>query len=137
MSIQAEIARIKNAKSEIKMAIESKGISIPENTSLSNYASKILEIKASGENLVINNVKVPITAWEDDYTHENFFFKATLQLDNVTEDHFPIVALSPSDSQEGVVSSIAETFNGGIYLYSSIKPIEEILIYTIFCIKAV
>lgn len=45
MSVQSEIDRINGAKSQIKMAIEDKGVSIAEGSSIGEYAVKISEIK--------------------------------------------------------------------------------------------
>lgn len=48
MSIQSEIDRISTAKAELKSAIESKGVSVPENTSLSDYGDLVEQIQQGG-----------------------------------------------------------------------------------------
>ena len=48
MSIQTELTRITNAKSAIKAAIESKGVTVPDATLLDGMASLIESIEAGG-----------------------------------------------------------------------------------------
>ena len=48
MSIQTELARIKNAKAAIKAAIEGKGVTVPNGTLLDGMASLIESIEAGG-----------------------------------------------------------------------------------------
>ena len=44
MSIASEITRLQGAKAAIKAAIEAKGVSVPSETTLDGYATKIAEI---------------------------------------------------------------------------------------------
>ena len=48
MSIQTELARITNAKSAIKTAIEGKGVTVPDGTLLDGMAALIESIEAGG-----------------------------------------------------------------------------------------
>lgn len=48
MSIQTELSRIINAKAAIKVAIEGKGVTVPESTLLDGMASLIESIEAGG-----------------------------------------------------------------------------------------
>lgn len=62
MSIQSEITRIENAKSSIKSAIESKGVSVPANAKIDDYGDLVNQITQDGSggetggNLYINNL---------------------------------------------------------------------------------
>lgn len=47
MSIQSEVDRIGTAKNAIRNAIEAKGVSVPSNASIDDYAEKISEISYS------------------------------------------------------------------------------------------
>lgn len=49
MAISDEITRLQNAKSQIKTAIENKGVTVPEGTTLDGYSPLINEIKTQGE----------------------------------------------------------------------------------------
>ena len=48
MSIQSEIDRIALAKNAIRNAIEAKGVSVPQEVSIDDYASKVDAIQAGG-----------------------------------------------------------------------------------------
>lgn len=52
MSIQTELARITNAKSAIKTAIEGKGVTVPDGTLLDGMAALIESIEAGGGNVI-------------------------------------------------------------------------------------
>lgn len=47
MSIQTEINRLNQAKTDLKAAIEGKGVAVPNTTSLDGYAAKVAEIVAA------------------------------------------------------------------------------------------
>lgn len=47
MSLEKKIINLANIKEEIRKAIASKGVPVPEGTSFSEFAAKILEIKVS------------------------------------------------------------------------------------------
>lgn len=48
MSIASEITRLQNAKADIKESIESKGVTVPANETLSNYSNYIDSIQTGG-----------------------------------------------------------------------------------------
>lgn len=48
MSIQSEIDRISAAKNAIRNAIEAKGVSVSQEVSIDDYASKVDAIQAGG-----------------------------------------------------------------------------------------
>lgn len=48
MSIQSEVDRIGTAKNAIRNAIEAKGVSVPSDASIDDYAEKISEIPTGG-----------------------------------------------------------------------------------------
>ena len=52
MSLQSELSRLAAAKADIKAAVERKGVSIPEGTTLDGYAAKIDEISTLSSSLV-------------------------------------------------------------------------------------
>ena len=57
MSIQSEITRLTTAKSSIKTAIESKGVSVPADTALGDYATLINNIQTGGGISVPNPIE--------------------------------------------------------------------------------
>ena len=58
MSISTEIARLQNAKDDIKTSIESKGVTIPNGTTLDDY-SKYIDNIEEGENIYDYFLEVP------------------------------------------------------------------------------
>lgn len=53
MSIASEIARLQNAKSSIKTAIENKGVQVPSNALLDTFATYIAQITGGSSNITI------------------------------------------------------------------------------------
>lgn len=49
MSVQSEITRLQNAKTALKTAIESKGVTVPSNTKLDGYADLVESISGGGD----------------------------------------------------------------------------------------
>lgn len=65
MSIQTDLARIKNAKAAIKAAIEGKGVTVPNGTLLDGMAALIESIEAGGGGVTSITGTVTITgSWE-------------------------------------------------------------------------
>lgn len=62
MSIQSEVDRIGTAKNAIRNAIEAKGVSVPSDASIDDYAEKISEIETGGK-VEVNKTKIDITAY--------------------------------------------------------------------------
>lgn len=48
MSVQSEITRLQNAKTALKTAIESKGVTVPSSTKLDGYADLVDSIESRG-----------------------------------------------------------------------------------------
>lgn len=60
-------------------------------------------------------------SWTEVDTHaaEGFPFRAQIALTGVTVNHFPQVVFSITDAQSGKFAPIAETYNGGVYIYAA------------------
>lgn len=48
MSVKDEITRLNNAKTDMRNALENKGVSVPSNEKISNYANYINKIQTDG-----------------------------------------------------------------------------------------
>ncbi len=79
----------------------------------------------AGEIAVLSfaDVIVPATSWENDDTYSEYPYRASILLDNVTAEHFATVVFSVADAIAGQYAPVAETYDGGIYIYSN-EPIE-------------
>lgn len=133
MSIQAEILRLQKAKNDLKTAIEKTGVIIPDTAKIDEYYNYI-QVYNSNYN-VFKDVKIQSEDWIEDSTYPDYWLRANIILENVTSSHFPIVVLEPRFSQDMGISTIADSYDGGIYLYSSSIPEEIINISTIICMK--
>lgn len=73
------------------------------------------------------------SAFSENTAYEDYPYRAAVALDGVTESMIPEVVLSVSDAISGLFAPIAETYNGGIYLYAADIPENDMVIPTIIC----
>lgn len=69
MSIQTELARIKNAKYAIKTAIEGKGVTVPDSTMLDGMASLIESIESGAGGGFVSGTITPASSAVQTITH--------------------------------------------------------------------
>ena len=75
----------------------------------------------------------PMWTEVDAHADEGFPYRAQIALSGVTANHFPQVVFSIADAQSGQYAPIAETYNGGVYIYASEAIAEGTTIPCIFC----
>lgn len=85
--------------------------------------------------LVFNNVSVAKTAFVADSTYTDFPYRASIALTGVIQSMIPEVVFSVTDAMSGILAPVAETYNGGIYIYASDVPENAVSIPTILCWK--
>ena len=90
---------------------------------------------ASSTNLIFTNVTVAASAFEYDGSYSPFDYKAAVTLTGVTSSMIPFVSYSISDVEDGNFAPSAESYNGGIYLYSNRVPSAAITIPTILVVS--
>lgn len=81
------------------------------------------------------NTSVPASAFVADSTYEDFHYRASVPLSGVISTMIPEVVLALSDAVSGNFAPIAESFNGGVYLYAVDVPGADIIIPTILAWK--
>lgn len=81
--------------------------------------------------LQFTNTAVSASSFVGDTTYTDYPFRASVPLDGVIQSMIPEVVLSLSDSTGGLFAPIAESYNGGIYLYSTSVPDSDLIIPTI------
>ena len=74
-----------------------------------------------------------VSTWVADETYADFGYRASVALTGVTSDSFAQVVFSVADAMSGNYAPVAETYNGGIYLYS--KENTEITVPTIYVLN--
>ena len=84
--------------------------------------------------LAFTDVSVPSSAWQEDETYGNYPFRAAVTLEGVTEDFAPSVSFAPEDVLENIFAPVAESYDGGIYIYACESPAETVTIPAIVCI---
>ena len=85
--------------------------------------------------LQFNNVSVSMADFVTDTTYEDYPFRASVALEGVVESMIPEVIFGLSDATNGLFAPVAETYNGGVYLYATDKPEGNTVIPTIICWK--
>lgn len=83
--------------------------------------------------IIVNNKAVSKSAFIADATYEDFGFRAAVHLVGVTSTMIPEVTLSVSAMAQASFAPVAESYNGGIYIYADAQPESDIVIPTIIC----
>ena len=85
--------------------------------------------------LQFNNVLVEASLFVSDTTYEDYPFRATVPLAGVLESMIPEVIFSLFDATSGLFAPVAESYNGGVYLYTSDLPEADVTVPVIICWK--
>ena len=81
--------------------------------------------------LQFSNVSVSTLDFVSDTTYQDFPYRASIALSGAIESMIPEVVLSVDDALSGNYSPVAESYNGGVYLYAGSPPDADITIPTI------
>ena len=85
--------------------------------------------------LQFNSVSVAVSKFVSNDTYEDYPFRASVALEGVQSTMIPEVIFSMADAISGNFAPVAESYNGGVYLYAADKPEGNIVIPTIICWK--
>ena len=85
--------------------------------------------------LQFSNVSVAVSKFVADSTYEDYPLRASVALDGVLETMVPEVIFSLTDAISGNYAPVAQTYNGGIYIYAAEAPEAAVTIHTIICWK--
>lgn len=85
--------------------------------------------------LQFNNVSVAVSKFVSNTAYEDYPFRASVALEGVLSSMIPEVIFSMADAISGNFAPVAESYNGGVYLYATDKPEGKIVIPTIICWK--
>ena len=81
--------------------------------------------------LQFRNVTVPKGAFVSNTTYQDFPYRASIALSGAIKSMIPEVVLSVDDALSGNYAPVAESYNGGVYLYAGSPPDADITIPTI------
>lgn len=70
------------------------------------------------------------------YADSGYNFRIALALDGVSGSMTPEVVFGVKDATSGNFAPVAETYGGGVYIYSATRPTEDIVVPTIICWRA-
>lgn len=84
------------------------------------------------DTISFQNVTVPVSAWTEDTTLEDYPYRAAIACAGVTSDLRPFVEFSDTDKDSGILSDDANCYDGGVYIYASELPAAEITILNIY-----
>lgn len=93
------------------------------------------KLSADAVRLRFENVGVEISQFVNDSTYQAYPFKAQIELTNVTSSMRPDVCFSMIDATSGVFAPVADSYNGGIYIYASQAPKAKITIPVIDLVR--
>lgn len=82
-----------------------------------------------------NDVSVEVADFVADATYEDFPFRASVPLKGVIESMIPEVIFGLLDATSGLFAPVAESYNGGVYLYASDVPEADVMVPVIICWK--
>lgn len=83
--------------------------------------------------LMFTNTVVQATAFIADATYTDYPYRASVALSGVISGMVPEVILGLEDATSGLFAPVAESYNGGVYIYASSAPSASITIPTIIC----
>ena len=83
--------------------------------------------------LPFTNKTVATSAWVSDTSYTDFPYRAAVACEGVTAKHYAEVSFSPADAMSGSFAPVAESYDGGVYLYASEIPEAALTIPTIVC----
>lgn len=130
MSIQSEVDRIGIAKNAIRNAIEAKGVSVPSDASIDDYAEKISEIRSVP---VGNSVTIDASN-----TSSSAVYCVTYNVNTESFDGIPLYAANRYDFNASIGSffivaydSYSTTYTGPYGLVLVDRPHNDILIFKV------
>lgn len=101
---------------------------------VSNNETAITQLTRNKQDNILEftSAEVLSSMWTSDNTYADYPYKAMVALNNVSATMTPIVSYSLADSLSGNYAPIAETYDGGIYIWS--KTNVGITIPSILCV---
>lgn len=111
------------------------GISDPANE---NDAVNLKTLNAAVDKinkLQFTGVTVAASKFVDNTTYEDFPKRAAVSLSGVTASMIPEVIFGLADAIGGNFAPVAETYDGGVYIYAADVPKADVTIPTIICWK--
>lgn len=94
-----------------------------------------VDTAAEKRKLPFANVTVAASAFGSNGTYTDYPYRASVALSGVTTGMIPEVIFALSEAVSGNFAPVAQTYNGGVYIWAAEKPSASITIPTIICWK--
>ena len=106
---------------------------------LESIQNELLELESGTgvelKKLQFSNTSVAASKFVSNTTYEDYPYRASVALNGVISSMIPEVIFSLADAISGNFAPVAESYNGGVYLYAADKPEGNTVIPTIICWK--
>lgn len=80
---------------------------------------------------VVTNKVVAKAAFKSNNTYADYPYRASIAINGVTTDMIPEIIFDVADAISGNYSPVAQTYNGGVYIYAASPPDNNLTIPTI------
>lgn len=94
-------------------------------------ADAVTPVGIGAEERRLQFADVAVETFTDDGTYADFPYRAAVELEGVTTGMLPEVVFGVEDAASGVFAPVAESYDGGIYIYAAEKPETAVTIPTI------
>lgn len=89
------------------------------------------KLAAGAVRLTFENVSVAASAFADDTTYADFPFRASIALEGALASMHPEVVFGVAEAMSGNYAPVAESHDGGVYIYTAEMPEATVTIPTI------
>ena len=131
-TISQEIDRLKQNINNTLDAVVSMGGTVEPGYNSDNMAAAVYSIPHYSLKTA-KNISVPASAWIPNSSSAAYPCKAAIAVSGVTRDHYPKVAFGFIEAGNGNYSTVAETYDGGVYIYAAKKPSSAIIVASLVC----
>lgn len=92
-----------------------------------------LKNKVNNNKLTFVDVPFPPSAFLADSTYPGYNYRATMADGRIAATMIPEVVFSPADANGGNLCPVANTFDGGLYIYAEAVPGDTVTVPLIVC----
>ena len=103
------------------------------NAKIANGAVARTKLASDVKVLSFTSKTLSVSAWASDTTYTDFPYRAAVACEGVTAKHYAEVTFAPADAMSGEFAPVAESYDGGVYLYASEISEAALTIPTIVC----
>lgn len=119
------------------LSIDTTTINAQYTALLDSLAQELANLEAGTavelKKLAFASTAVPVSAWAENSTYEDYPYRAAVTLSGVTAAMIPEVVFGLDAMSDNSFAPVAECYNGGVYIYAADVPESTITIPTIIC----